>query len=118
LTSQRGTMQSEAQWPDLADQLIVTEYQPGQGIFSHVDVPMFADTIVTISLGSTCVMEFVAPEAGQHAHLLLEPLSALVLSGEGRSTWKHSIPARTSDLWQGRSWKRTRRVSLSFRKVL
>ena len=43
--------------PYLADQLIVTEYQPGQGIRPHVDAPIFADVIVGITLGSACIME-------------------------------------------------------------
>lgn len=43
--------------PATLDQLIVNEYQPGQGIAAHVDcVPCFADTVLSISLGSSCVM--------------------------------------------------------------
>ncbi|MGH9198253.1 MAG: alpha-ketoglutarate-dependent dioxygenase AlkB, partial [Acidimicrobiia bacterium] len=41
--------------PWTADQLIVNEYEPGQGIGPHVDRPCFADVIVSLSLGSTCV---------------------------------------------------------------
>ncbi len=34
------------------DQVIVNEYQPGQGIAAHVDcVPCFTDTIASLSLG-------------------------------------------------------------------
>jgi alkylated DNA repair dioxygenase AlkB len=49
---------------------------------------------------------------------LLEPRSALVLSGEARSHWKHAIPARLSDVWMNHESARTRRVSLTFRKML
>ena len=29
-------------------------------------------------------------------------MSALVIAGEARHEWKHSIPGRTADEWQGR----------------
>lgn len=104
--------------PYLADQMLATEYQPGQGIFPHIDVPFFADTIVSLSLGSTCVMEFVDGRSGEKRTLLIEPRSALVLSGEARSSWQHSVPARGTDTWMGRELPRQRRVSLTFRKVV
>jgi alkylated DNA repair dioxygenase AlkB len=102
---------------DSADQLIVNEYAPGQGIRPHVDAPLFTDTIVSISLGSTCVMEFTTESGAREEHFL-EPMSALVIAGEARSDWKHAIPARTHDAWLGRDWPRARRVSLTFRKML
>src|SRR5215213_4449850 len=41
------------------DQCAVNEYLPGQGIATHVDcVPCFGETVFSLSLGSTCVMEF------------------------------------------------------------
>ena len=103
--------------PYPADQLIVSEYAPGQGIRPHVDAPVFAEVIVGISLGSTCIMEFTS--AGERdEQLLLEPGSAIVLSGSARSAWQHAIPARREDVWQGRTLTRSRRISLTFRKML
>ena len=102
---------------DLADQLIVNEYAAGRGIPAHVDAPLFADTIVSISLGSGCVMEFTS-ESADMKEQFLEPMSALVIAGEARHQWKHAIPGRTMDEWQGRERPRTRRISLTFRKVL
>ena len=103
--------------PDPADQLTVNDYASGQGIPSHVDAPLFTDTIISVSLGSTCVMEF-ANDAGGTEEQFLEPRSALVIRGEARHEWKHSIPSRPVDVWQGHEWSRGRRVSLTFRKVL
>ena len=103
--------------PYVADQLIVTEYQPGEGIRPHVDAPVFADVIVGVTLGSTCVMEFARAGHPTRA-LLLEPRSAVVLSGDARQDWQHAIPARAEDEWQGRTLPRARRVSLTFRKML
>ena len=103
--------------PCVADQLIVTEYQPGEGIRPHVDAPVFADVIVGVTLGSTCVMEFA--RAGHPTErVLLEPRSAVVLAGEVRQEWQHAIPARTGDEWEGLTLPRARRVSLTFRKML
>ena len=103
--------------PYMADQLIVTEYQPGEGIRPHVDAPVFADVIVGVTLGSTCVMEF-ARVGNPTERVLLEPRSAVVLAGEVRQEWQHAIPARTGDEWEGLTLPRARRVSLTFRKML
>jgi alkylated DNA repair dioxygenase AlkB len=102
--------------PDAADQLIVNDYAAGQGIPPHVDGPFFTDTIVSIRLGSSCVMEFTT-ESGDRDEQFLEPMSALIMAGEARHHWKHAIPAREQDAWGGRVWRRTRRVSLTFRKM-
>jgi hypothetical protein len=104
----------------------------GGGIYRMGDLPPWAldvatrlwrdglmpDTIVSISLGSSCVMQFTESNSGREEQLLLEPRSALVLSGEARSHWRHAIPARLSDVWMNHESARTRRVSLTFRKML
>jgi alkylated DNA repair dioxygenase AlkB len=101
---------------ELADQMIVNDYAAGQGIPAHVDAPLFTDTIVSISLGSSCVMEFTK-ESERDEHCL-EQGSALVIAGEARHEWSHAIQGRPVDLWHGRECQRKRRVSLTFRKVL
>jgi alkylated DNA repair dioxygenase AlkB len=104
--------------PYAADQVIVNEFEPGAGIPAHVDAAFFDDTIVSLSLGSTCIIEFV--EYGlQRVHpLLLEPRSALVMTGDARTRWAHGIPARECDVWCGQQLQRARRVSLTFRRML
>jgi alkylated DNA repair dioxygenase AlkB len=102
--------------PERADQMIVNEYAPGQGIPAHVDAPLFTDTVVSISLGSICVMKFTKA-SGAREEQLLEPMSALVIAGDARNEWKHAIPARTHDVWQGHTLPRARRVSLTFRRM-
>jgi alkylated DNA repair dioxygenase AlkB len=103
--------------PEVADQMIVNEYQLGSGIPAHLDAAVFDDTIVSISLGSPCVIEFTDGASGRVEALLLEPRSALVMAGDSRHSWKHGIPARGSDRWLGGELVRTRRVSLTFRKM-
>jgi alkylated DNA repair dioxygenase AlkB len=102
--------------PYVADQLIVTAYEPGEGIRPHVDAPIFAEVIVGVALGSTCVMEFHRPGHATEA-LLIEPRSAVMFSGDARHEWQHAIPARSDDEWQGQRLRRSRRVSLTFRKM-
>ena len=97
-------------------QLAVNEYAQGQGIFTHVDADIF-DDVVVISLGSACVMDFADSESDETARLLLEPKSALVLSGDARYRWKHGIAAQPSDEWNGQTIQRCRRVSLTFRNI-
>lgn len=100
---------------ELPDQLIVNEYQAGQGISAHVDCePCFKDTVVTVSLGSAYEMDFISLELGEVRSTLLEPGSALVLRGAARYQWKHRIKARKSD----RGVPRGRRVSLTYRNVI
>lgn len=104
--------------PDMPDQLIVNAYEPNQGIPRHRDAPLFTDTIVGLNLGSSCVMELTTDEPGLVRPVLLEPRSALVLSGPARHEWYHAIPARDVDRWLGRELRRARRVSMTFRKML
>jgi alkylated DNA repair dioxygenase AlkB len=105
--------------PERPDQVIVNEYREGQGIANHIDcVPCFTDTIMSLSLGSPCVMEFTNKETRQVLPLLLEPRSLVILQGEARFVWMHGIPARKTDQYQNKTIKRGRRVSLTFRKVM
>ena len=70
---------------ELPDQLIINEYEPGQGIANHVDCePCFGDTIISISLGSSCVMDFINLRTRQKVEVMLESGSLVVLSGEAR----------------------------------
>jgi len=98
------------------DQLIINEYEPGQGISAHIDQPrIFGPQVVSISLGSTCVMDF--ERNGVKYSILLEIGSAVSLSGPARYDWTHSIIGRKTDIVDGKKLNRQRRVSLTFRSV-
>jgi alkylated DNA repair dioxygenase AlkB len=100
---------------ELPDQLIVNEYEPGQGISAHVDcVPCFKSTIVTVSLGSVYEMDFIHLKTKEVRSVLLHLGSALVMKDEARYDWAHRIQARNSD----HGVPRERRVSLTFRNVI
>ncbi|KAA3639639.1 MAG: alpha-ketoglutarate-dependent dioxygenase AlkB [Bacteroidetes bacterium] len=106
-------------FPTAPDQMIINEYQPGQGIAAHVDcVPCFGEQIISLSLGSTAVMEFKGLKTNQKITKLLTPGSLLVMEGDARYNWQHGIPPRKSDLINGKRKQRSRRLSLTFRKVI
>ncbi|MGH7847471.1 MAG: alpha-ketoglutarate-dependent dioxygenase AlkB [Candidatus Binatia bacterium] len=101
------------------DQLIVNEYLPGQGIAPHIDcIPCFDNEIVSISLGSSCVMTFSNPRPEQKFDILLEAGDLLLIRDKARYEWRHQINPRKRDRWQGRIVERERRISLTFRKIL
>lgn len=97
------------------DQMLVNEYEPGQGISLHRDYEPYGRTVVSLSLLSHCVMDFHHVASGQKACLLLEPRSLLVLSDEARYDWEHGIAARKRDVWQGMPFDRGRRLSVTYR---
>jgi alkylated DNA repair dioxygenase AlkB len=105
--------------PDqVPDQVIVNEYQPGQGIAPHVDcIPCFGGTIASLSLGSGCLMDFTHSKTAQKTSLFLPPRSLLRLQGDARYHWQHGIAKRKSDVFDGVKIQRGRRVSLTFRSV-
>jgi alkylated DNA repair dioxygenase AlkB len=101
------------------DQLIVNEYEPGQGISAHVDcIPCFGAIVCSLTLGSGCIMKFTEVAGAGTESLLLECGSLLVLAGAARYQWKHGIPARKSDRVNGGILRRERRVSLTFRTAI
>ena len=119
LQTYAARLQQAGLFAEMSDQVIINEYQPGQGISAHIDcVPCFADTIASLSLGSSCVMDFTHSTTGEKSSLLLEPRSLLVLTGDARYIWQHAIAVRKTDRYNGQIIQRTRRISLTFRKVV
>lgn len=100
------------------EQVIINEYEPGQGIAMHADHPGFGDAVAMVSLGDDWAMEFSrvgrAGDDPMTASMTLERGSALVLTGEARREWRHGIAKRRKER-DGR--ERKRRLSLTFRTV-
>jgi alkylated DNA repair dioxygenase AlkB len=63
-------------------------------------------------------MNFERYSSTEKASIILAPHSLLVLSGESRYDWMHSIPPRKTDMLGEIELPRTRRVSLTFRKTI
>ena len=90
-------------------QIIVNEYQCGQGIGKHIDDPkQFGDWIAGVSLGSNINMLFGQSEVPIHRR------SVYQMTDKVRYQLTHSIPLRKSD----NGVKRNRRISITFRYVL
>lgn len=77
-------------------QIIINEYQKGQGITAHTDnVDHFGDVIMTIRIGSGVTMTFDRlGERESYDHYLL-PRSLTVMWGDARYKWRHSINSKT-----------------------
>ena len=96
---------------------LINEYPPGAPIGWHRDAPQYA-IVAGVSLLSSCRMKFRAYERPQPRastsgprrtathEILLERLSAYLLTGESRSSYEHHIPAVTE-----------RRYSITFRTL-
>lgn len=99
------------------NQLIVNIYEPGQGISKHKDKGCFEDFIYIVSLGSDIDMVFENTKLVKKITKRLERRSLVILSLDARWKWTHCIPARKSDIVDGKRVSRNKRISLTFRKV-
>ncbi|XP_077302741.1 tRNA (carboxymethyluridine(34)-5-O)-methyltransferase alkbh8 [Arctopsyche grandis] len=98
------------------DQLTVNQYDPGQGIPSHVDThSAFLNPLISLSLGSSIVMEF--RRSNEHYKLSLPRQSILILNDSSRYDWFHGIVPRTYDVIDGKIHERQQRTSFTFRWV-
>ncbi|CAM9170013.1 unnamed protein product [Chrysoparadoxa australica] len=100
------------------NQLTVNQYQPRQGIAHHVDThSQFDDGLLSLSLGSGCIMEFRHPD-GQRRLQYLPARSLCVMKDEARYLWTHGIAGRSFDMVDGELLRRGVRTSFTFRIVL
>jgi len=89
------------------DQMIINEYNPGQGIGAHIDhLINFGPVVASISLLSSVEMEFRLKD--QVYLKKLKPLSAVILTGPARLKWTHAIKPKNVKF---------RRISLTFRTM-
>ncbi len=99
------------------EQVIVNEYQPGQGIATHIDHPGFGPTVCMVSLLDDWEMDF-SENWKDKAPALLQKGSCVLLTGSARSVWQHGIAPRKSELLDNGRRPRQRRLSMTFRTVL
>lgn len=101
----------------IPDQAIINEYTPGQGIAAHVDCePCFGDTVAMVGLGADIAMDFAHKNSDRVWNFRFARCGLLVIAGEARYDWTHSIARRMSDRQFG--IRRQRRVSVTFRSVV
>ena len=102
------------------DQMIVNEYEPGQGIAPHADRNCFGEVVASLSLESDCLMDIYPDPKDRKCSfpIVLERCSLLVLRGPAREMWLHGIRPNKADIQDGSKLPRAKRVSLTFRTVL
>lgn len=109
--------QSDAPVAIVFDQLIINEYQPGQGIAAHIDHPQqFGNLVFCVSLGSGTMVTFTHPD-GRVVQQYVAANSAYLMTGDARCIWKHGIDAKKSDMVDGVKVPRGVRYSLTFRTI-
>ena len=112
----------------MPNQLIINEYDPGQGINSHSDQHCFEDDIVVVSLGSPVTInwtngsDYIAEKFGiskkEMVQIIAQPRSLMSFTSMARWRWQHSIAGVEKDISEdGKTFHRTKRVSLTFRYV-
>ncbi|CAD6244560.1 GSCOCG00013391001-RA-CDS [Cotesia congregata] len=106
------------------DQITINRYLPGQGIPPHIDTHSpFEDTILSLSCGSACVMDFKHED--KKIQVYLPARSLLIMSGESRYTWTHGVCPRHHDVVEQKqgdkvtttTLERGTRISFTFRKI-
>ncbi len=98
------------------NQIIVNEYQIGQGITWHIDSEKgFDDNIFILSLLSDCLMKLQHKKTKESIEIYLQKNSLLCLTKESRYDWKHMIPNTKSFMFKGEKIMRARRISLTCR---
>ena len=99
-------------------QCIINEYVGPQGISWHYDAVTFGPAIATISLLEPWYMEFNRTYSRDKVHgdrdSLLEVGSCLIMTGDSRYKWHHSIPRLNQEK---SGLERGRRLSLTFRTL-
>jgi len=128
LGSVTSRLRSYAPLVQNVNQITVNEYPPSVGIGSHVDTPSaFADGICSVSLGGDVVMEFREVkttndgfniETGVKKQVFLPRRSLLIMSGDSRYCWEHSIASRMTDTVEGVVRRREKRVSITYRTAI
>lgn len=86
-------------------QIIINEYERGQGITKHIDAPVFGPVIASLSLLSDTEMT-VGRYNNESFNIPLQRRSLLVLSGDARLRWYHCIPK-----------VKEKRISITFRTI-
>ena len=100
------------------NQLTVNEYKQGQGIGAHIDTESaFGDGLISLSMGSDCVMEFRSKD-GIKKLVHLPQRSLLLMSGPARYSWSHQIVTRMTDCVGNKVIPRKCRVSLTLRTAI
>jgi alkylated DNA repair dioxygenase AlkB len=98
------------------NQVIVNNYDPGQGISAHTDVKEYGEVIGCYTIGSGATMLFTKGDDIMY-DLYVKKNSLYIMSGDSRYKWKHEMSGRKTDMVNNKRVKRDRRISITFRYV-
>ncbi len=98
-----------------AENCVINEYIPPQGIGPHRDYSDFGPTVACVSLGADIVMNFAHPGKGLRVQIHVPARSFWVITEEARWEWTHGIAPRLTDPVNGERRPRLRRVSVTLR---
>lgn len=100
-------------------QCIVNEYYRNQGISPHIDREQFGPNVISVSLLEDTVMTFSNGSISYDVYLPRRGI--LVMTGDARYKWKHSISSRVTysrpDGTRVKKDNNYRRISLTYRTV-
>jgi len=99
------------------DQVIINEYNPGEGIRPHKDRNYYENQICGVNLGSGCIMRFIKGKNLEIIDIEIPARSLYIMQDDARKKWDHGIPPRKKDTINGQVHHRGRRVSITYRKV-
>lgn len=88
------------------EQIIVNEYEIGQGITKHVDAKVFGPVIASLSLLSDTYLT-MGQYRSDEIKIPLERRSLVIMTGKARSDWYHYIAP-----------VKEKRISITFRTIL
>ena len=95
------------------NQVIVNNYEKGQGISAHTDVKEYGEIIGCFTIGGGATMRF--SKGDQKYDLYVNPNSLYIMTGDSRHNWKHEMLSRKSDVVDG---VKIERVCISVKKEL
>ena len=100
-------------------QVIINNYEVGQGISPHIDCePCFGNYIIALSLLSDIVMQFRHQDNGDVIDIKLPRRSLVIIKDDARYKFTHGIAPRKKDSFNGSVNNRSRRISMTFRSVI
>lgn len=104
---------------DPIKQVIINNYEIGQGIAPHIDCePCFGNYIISLSLMSDIVMQFKHQDNGEIINIKLPRRSLTIIKDDARYKFTHGIAQRKRDNFNGSIASRSRRISMTFRSII
>lgn len=98
-------------------QVIINEYEAGQGIGAHIDDPKrFGDWIISVSLNSDCMVIFTnKANKSETIKMRIKKNSVYQMTKDSRYKWTHQINGVKIDHYNDCDYVRDRRISVTFR---